>query len=35
MAFYNRLLRIPIYPSLSKEDQRKVVDAVQKVFAHL
>ncbi len=35
MAFYNRLLRIPIYPSLSKEDQQKVVDAVKKVFAHL
>jgi dTDP-4-amino-4,6-dideoxygalactose transaminase len=35
MAFYNRLLRIPIYPSLNKEDQQKVVDAVKKVFAHL
>lgn len=35
MAFYNRLLRIPIYPSLSKDDQQKVVDAVKKVFAHL
>lgn len=35
MAFFNRLLRIPIYPSLSKEDQEKVVMAVQKVFANL
>lgn len=35
MAFYNRLLRIPIYPSLSKGDQEKVVMAVQKVFATL
>lgn len=35
MAFYNRLLRIPIYPSLSKGDQEKVVMAVQKVFAAL
>jgi len=35
MAFFNRLLRIPIYPSLSKGDQEKVVEAVQKVFSHL
>lgn len=35
MAFYNRLLRIPIYPSLSKSDQEKVVAAVHKVFAAL
>lgn len=35
MAFYNRLLRIPIYPSLSKGDQEKVVEAVHKVFATL
>lgn len=35
MAFFNRLLRIPIYPSLSKGDQEKVVEAVHKVFSHL
>ena len=35
MAFFNRLLRIPIYPSLSKSDQEKVVQAVHKVFSHL
>lgn len=35
MAFFNRLLRIPIYPSLSKGNQEKVVEAVHKVFSHL
>ncbi|MBX2873040.1 MAG: DegT/DnrJ/EryC1/StrS family aminotransferase [Saprospiraceae bacterium] len=35
MAFFNRLLRIPIYPSLGKGDQEKVVEAVHKVFAAL
>lgn len=32
MEFYNRLLRIPIYPSLSDDSVRKIVAAVKKVF---
>jgi dTDP-4-amino-4,6-dideoxygalactose transaminase len=33
MAFFNRLLRLPIYPVLTLEEQEKVVEAVRKVFA--
>ncbi len=32
MEFYNRLLRIPIYPSLTDEQAVKVVESVKKVF---
>lgn len=32
ISFYNRLIRIPIYPSLTNEEIRKVIEAVNKVF---
>ena len=32
IAFFNRLLRLPIYPSLTKEEQEKAVEAVKKVL---
>lgn len=35
MAFFNRLLRLPIYPSLTDLEKERVVEAVRKVFAHL
>lgn len=35
MEFFNRLLRIPIYPSLTHHEREQVVEAVRKVFAHL
>lgn len=35
MAFFNRLLRVPIYPSLSGKEQQLVVEAVRKVFDSL
>ncbi len=35
MQFFNRLLRLPIYPVLPKEDMERVVAAVHKVFATL
>jgi len=33
ISFYNSLLRLPIYPSLTNQEQEKVVEAVKKVFA--
>lgn len=35
MQFFNRLLRLPIYPSLTISEREKVVEAVIKVFSHL
>ncbi len=35
MTFFNRLLRLPIYPSLTEVEKERVVEAVQKVFAHM
>jgi dTDP-4-amino-4,6-dideoxygalactose transaminase len=32
IAFFNRLLRLPIYPSLGQEERTLVVDAVKKVM---
>ena len=32
MAFFNRLLRLPLYPSLTMEEREIVVKAVKKVF---
>jgi dTDP-4-amino-4,6-dideoxygalactose transaminase len=32
MEFFNRLLRLPLYPSLSGDEQEKVITAVKKVF---
>ncbi len=32
MEFFGRLLRLPLYPSLTEEEQRHVVEAVKKVF---
>ena len=32
MEFFGKLLRLPIYPSLTKEEQQKVVEAVRKLF---
>ncbi len=32
VAFFQRLLRLPIYPGLQKAEQEKVVEAVKKVF---
>ncbi len=32
MKFFNRLLRVPIYPSLTETERTKVVEAVKKVF---
>lgn len=31
MKFFSRLLRLPIYPSLTQAEQEKVVKAVRKV----
>ncbi len=35
MTFFNRLLRLPLYPSLTDEEKEKVVMAVKKVFANI
>jgi len=32
MVFFNRLLRLPIYPSLTDDEMKKVVEAVKKIF---
>lgn len=32
MAFFGRLLRLPIYPSLTQQERKWVVEAVKKVF---
>jgi len=32
MVFFNRLLRLPIYPSLTKHEQECIVTAVKKIF---
>lgn len=32
MEFFSRLLRLPLYPSLTMEEQENVVMAVKKVF---
>ena len=32
MAFFNRLLRIPIYPSLTDDEQSRVIEAVRSVI---
>jgi len=34
MEFFGRLLRIPIYPSLSEYDQKLVIKAIKKVFSY-
>ena len=34
MEFFSRLLRLPLYPSLTGEEQDHVVEAVKKVFGH-
>lgn len=34
MEFFSRLLRLPLYPSLTAEEQDNVVEAVKKVFGH-
>ena len=34
MGFFNRLLRLPIYPSLTADERGQVVEAVKKVFNH-
>lgn len=33
MKFFNRLLRLPIYPSLTQGERERVVEAVKKIFA--
>jgi dTDP-4-amino-4,6-dideoxygalactose transaminase len=35
MAFFNRLLRLPIYPTLTPAERERVVEAVRKVFSNL
>jgi perosamine synthetase len=35
MSFFNRFLRLPIYPALSENDILNVVNAVKKVFDHV
>ena len=35
MKFFNRLLRLPVYPSLTDEEKEKVINAVKKVFRSL
>lgn len=35
MAFFNRLLRLPIYPVMTDQEKERVVEAVVKVFEHL
>jgi len=35
MNFYNRLLRLPIYPSLTQEEQNKIVEATIKVLSSI
>lgn len=35
MSFFGRLLRLPIYPSLTQKERECVVEAVKKVFAAL
>ena len=35
MAFFSRLLRLPIYPSLTGEERENVVKAVKKVFDNI
>ena len=32
MVFFSRLLRLPIYPSLSDDDVERVIEATRKVF---
>ena len=32
MKFFSRLLRLPIYPSLTDDEMRKVVEAAKKVM---
>ena len=32
MSFFEGLLRLPIYPSLTKEEQYKVVQAINKIM---
>ncbi len=32
MAFFNRLLRLPIYPSLTESERKLVVEGVKKIF---
>lgn len=32
MEFFNRFIRLPIYPSLTQKEREKVVEAVKKVF---
>ena len=32
MMFFNKLLRLPIYPSLTIDEREKVVEAVKKIF---
>ena len=32
MSFFGRLLRIPIYPSLTKKEQLNVVSTIKKIF---
>ncbi|MBN1186722.1 MAG: DegT/DnrJ/EryC1/StrS family aminotransferase [Bacteroidales bacterium] len=34
VKFYNRLLRLPIYPSLEEEEAKLVIKAVKKVFGY-
>lgn len=33
MQFFNRLLRLPIYPSLTESERKLVVEAVRKIFS--
>lgn len=33
MKFFNRLLRLPIYPSLTEDEKNKIVQAVIKIFS--
>jgi dTDP-4-amino-4,6-dideoxygalactose transaminase len=35
LAFFGRLLRLPIYPSLTQQERERVVEAVKKVFCSL
>lgn len=32
LQFFNRLLRLPIYPSLEQEERNHIIDAVRKIF---
>jgi dTDP-4-amino-4,6-dideoxygalactose transaminase len=33
VKFYDRLLRLPIYPSLTDEETSMIIKAIQKVFS--